>query len=329
MTNDLIQVWDSGRITRICISMAPPLRWVNSYVLRGEEGITIIDPGPHTVATEREWTEVLSELNISTQDIHAIMITHHHPDHFGMAGYMQSLSGAPVLMSRRAYEETKRMWGEGSPMNSELLTLFRSQGLPDEWCKQLPAHLDSFLTQVSPGPDVTYIADGSLIKMGGRIWTAIESGGHAPGHLSFYNTEQKMMICGDAVLPQISPNISFLPGSDPQPLHTFMNSLVKLGAYEVEMAFPGHRNPFAYFEERTQWLIKHHEERLERIRGMLSEGALTGYEVCVRLFGHELGIHQLRFAMSEALAHLIELVRLGQVQIVQGQGDRAVVYELI
>lgn len=329
MTDDLIQVWDSGHITRVCISMAPPLRWVNSYVLRGAEGITIVDPGPRTVVTEREWKEAFVELKISTQDINAIIITHHHPDHFGMAGYMQSLSGSPVFMSRRAHEETERMWGERSRMNSELLTLFRSQGLPDGWCKQLPAHLESFISQVSPSPEVTYITDGSLIKMGGRMWTAIESGGHAPGHLSFYNAEQGMMICGDAVLPQISPNISFLPGSDPQPLHSFMNSLVKLGAYKVEIAFPGHRNPFTYFEERTQLLIKHHEERLERIKKMLVVGPITAYEVCAQLFGHELGIHQLRFAMSETFAHLIELVRIGHVRIIKGDGDRADVYELI
>lgn len=329
MTNNLIQAWDSGHIIRVNISMTPPLRWVNSYVLRGDEGITIVDPGPRTEVSEREWTQVFAELKISSQEIMAIIITHHHPDHVGMAGYLQSLSGAPVFMSQRAHEEMERMWGERSRVNSELLTLFRSQGLPDVWCNQLPVHLEGFLPQVSPRPNVSYLMDGSVITMGGRMWTAIESGGHAPGHLSFYNVEKRIMICGDAVLPQISPNISLLPGSDPQPLHSFMISLKKLGEYKVEIAFPGHRNPFTYFEERTQTLINHHEQRLERIKTMLVGGPLTGYEVCAQLFGDALGIHQMRFAMSETLAHLIELVRLGHAQMLQGDGDRADVYELI
>ncbi|MNW37519.1 putative metallo-hydrolase YflN [compost metagenome] len=329
MTIKRVQKWDQEEIALVRISMAPPLRWVNSYVLRGDEGITIIDPGPHTNVSEGEWREAFAELGISAADISAIVITHHHPDHYGMAGYMQSLSGAPVFMSERAHEETRRMWGAASTMNEELLNLYSRNGLPEAWCEQLPAHMESFISQVTPVPEVTYLSEESRFRMGGRIWLPIETGGHAPGHLSFYHTEQKIMICGDAVLPQISPNVSFLPGSDPMPLHTFMVSLDKLSAYEVDIAFPGHRNPFIYFGERTRLLIKHHEERLERIVNMLAEQAMTGYEVCAVLFGNELGIHQMRFAMSETLAHVIELIRLGQVQISDGSDRQTDVFKLV
>ncbi|MNP27637.1 Metallo-beta-lactamase superfamily protein [compost metagenome] len=190
-------------------------------------------------------------------------------------------------------------------------------------------HLESFIAQVTPEPKVSYLTEESRVKMGGGVWTPIESGGHAPGHLSFYHAEQKIMICGDAVLPQISPNVSLLPGSDPQPLHTFMLSLEKLGKYDVEIAFPGHRKPFTYFRERTELLIKHHEERLERIAEMLAKKPRTGYEVCELLFGNELGIHQMRFAMSEALAHLLELIRIGRVQLLKGSEEQVDVFKLV
>ncbi|MNN74308.1 ribonuclease Z [compost metagenome] len=103
MTVDRIQIWEQEEIILVQISMAPPLRWVNSYVFRGEEGVTIVDPGPHTKAAEDEWGAVFSELKIGPADIAGIVITHHHPDHYGMAGYMQSISGAPVYISRRAH----------------------------------------------------------------------------------------------------------------------------------------------------------------------------------------------------------------------------------
>lgn len=64
------------------------------------------------------------------------------------------------------------------------------------------------------------------------------------------------MICGDAVLPQISPNVSLLPGSDPQPLQTFLQGLRELGSYPVSMAFPGHREPFTGFAHRVSVLAR-------------------------------------------------------------------------
>ncbi|KAF6614237.1 MBL fold metallo-hydrolase, partial [Paenibacillus sp. EKM208P] len=61
--------------------------------------------------------------------------------------------------------------------------------------------------------------------------------------------------------------------------------------------------------ERTQALLAHHEERLEKFQQLIQPEGSTAYELCIAMFGGKLGIHQLRFAMSETLAHLVELVR--------------------
>lgn len=297
---------------QIPITMAPPLRQVNSYLLRGPEGVTIIDPGPRTEVTEKEWEAVWKELGIHPGDITSIVVTHHHPDHFGLAGHLQSLTLAPVYMSARAYKEAERMWGTASTVNEALPALFRQHGMPDEWLNQLPRHLNGFIPQVSPLPKVTIITEDTLMTMGGRRWEPVMSGGHAPGHISLYNRDKKVMICGDAVLPQISPNISLLPGGETHPLNSFVSGLERLGTYEVSMAFPGHRSPFDYFHERIRSLIQHHEQRLLRMEQLLREESLTGFQVCSAVFGTKLGIHQMRFAMSETLAHLLELVRQGR-----------------
>lgn len=314
MTELNLDRWTTEGIASVPISMAPPLKWVNSYVLRGEEGITVVDPGPRTADTEEEWRKAWHVLGIAPKDISSIIVTHHHPDHYGLAGYMQSETGAKVLMSRRAFQEANLMWGPRSIMNEALPDLFRLHGMPTVWTDQLPPHMNSFFPQVSPAPQVTYISDGDQILFGGRSWQAIESGGHAPGHLSFYDPGRRWMLCGDAVLPQISPNISYLPDSDPQPLKSFIEALGKLGKYEVELAFPGHRNAFTYFGERVRLLLQHHEERLLRMESLLREQPRTGFDVCAALFGTDLGIHQMRFAMAETLAHLLELVRQGRVK---------------
>lgn len=320
--------FDEEDLVRLRIPMAPPLRWVNSYLLRGPEGVAIVDPGPRSEASEAVWEAAWDTLGVSPDEVVSIVLTHHHPDHYGLAGYLQSLTGAEVYMSERAYEETGRMWGAGSTMNEALPSLYRRHGMPEEWSGQLPAHLRSFFAQVTPPPSVRFLKEGDHLVMGGRRWMAIETGGHAPGHLSLYEEERRLILCGDAVLPQISPNVSLLPGSDPQPLQTFMASLAKLRAVEVAKAFPGHRNPFPHFAERCAALIAHHEERLAMIEALLARGEMSGFEVCAALFGTDLGIHQMRFAMSEALAHLVELVRRGRA--VEEAADLAgtVVYRL-
>lgn len=306
-----LKVWENG-IIQVSISMSPPLRWVNSYIIRGVDGVTLLDPGPRTEQTEQEWERAMDALGMSFQDITSIVITHHHPDHYGLAGYLQSRSGAKVWMSKRAYQETELMWGTDSTINEQILNLYIAHGMPKEWSDLLPGHLESFSSQVLPAPEVSFLEEGAMISMGDRMWSVIESNGHAPGHLSLYEPDSQTMLCGDAVLPGISPNISILPGSDPQPLQSYMASLMKLGEYEVKRAYPGHRHPFDHFTTRTRDLIHHHEERLSQIEELLIERPRSGFDMSVALFGTKFGIHQMRFAMSETLAHLVELVRQGR-----------------
>lgn len=324
------QLKEQELILRVPIPMAPPLRRVNSYILRGEEGVTIIDPGPRTPEAEQQWQHIWGEHHISPREVSRIVITHHHPDHYGLAGWLQEATGAAVLMSARAYAEAQLMWGADSRMEEALPAWFRQHGMPESWCELLPGHLYGFRSQVTPAPEVTFIQEGQSLTMGGQVWQAIETAGHAPGHLSFYDAAHKRIICGDAVLPQISPNIGYLPGSDPQPLRSFLDSLVKLGGCEVEWAHPGHRHPFDYFAERIDQLLQHHEERLLRIESLLQQRPHSGFEMCAALFSTELGIHQMRFAMSETLAHLVELVRQGRaIEHTTGSGrDTTILYEL-
>lgn len=310
---------NEDQLIQVKITLDSPLRWVNSYILQDEQGITLIDPGPRTMSSEQEWAQALAALQLNVEDITSVVLTHHHPDHYGIAGWFQEQSGAKVWMSERAHQEAQLMWGEkphDAGMNKQLPAFFAAHGMPVFWLSQIPEHLDSFIQQVSPQPKVTYINEETHISMGGRLWVPVQTAGHAPGHISFYHPDSGVILCGDAVLPQISPNVSLVPGSDAEPLHLFLEGLRRLQELNVRTAYPGHRHPFTHFRERIEALLLHHEERLTNIAGMLSAaGCLTGFEVCVDLFGDKLGIHQMRFAMCEALAHLAELVRQNRAEL--------------
>jgi glyoxylase-like metal-dependent hydrolase (beta-lactamase superfamily II) len=303
----------NDRIVQVKVPLPFPLRWVNSYVVRGQDGYTIIDPGLHTEEAEQLWEQAMQETGFGISDIERIVLTHHHPDHYGMAGWFQTRSSVcpPVLLSREGRELAESLWGETETMTERMYSDFRMNGMDQETADAMIPHMKGFIPLVSPQPKITCIQDGELVPIGDRRYLAIHTPGHATGHLCFLDESNREIFCGDQVLPQITPNVSLLPGGDPDPLSSFLDSLQMVGQLQVTLAMPGHRDPFSGFAERAGEIVRHHEARLQQIRELLSE-PMTAFSLCRKLFGDKLSIHQLRFAMGETMAHLVYLAQRGQ-----------------
>ncbi|MEV5025911.1 MBL fold metallo-hydrolase [Paenibacillus sp. LPE1-1-1.1] len=291
------------------------LKWVNSYLIPEVDGYTLVDPGLRTDNAIKVWDAVMKRQGLQWSNIRRIVLTHQHPDHYGLAGYVQEKSGAPVYMTRKAHAYAVRLWGDGSDFSWQLQALYEKHGMPIEERKAIAENLETFVDMVSPQPAVTYFEAGEPFRMGGLSWLLIDAPGHAAGQLCFYQPERKWMLCGDQVLPHITPNVSIVPGEDGDPLEQFLHSLDALNKFEVMLAFPGHRDPFAGFNERIAELQQHHARRLDKMAAMLAEEPRTAYGMCEALFGSRLNgnAHQLRFAMSETLAHLVYLERKARI----------------
>lgn len=110
--------------------------------------MTIIDPGPRTSSSEQEWLAAMEQLGFEFSDIASIVLTHHHPDHYGLAGWFQERSGAKVWMSERAHREAMLMWGTDSAMDHELPAFFRQHGMPETKLALLPEHLNGFFPKL-------------------------------------------------------------------------------------------------------------------------------------------------------------------------------------
>ncbi|NEW04443.1 MBL fold metallo-hydrolase [Paenibacillus sp. SYP-B3998] len=299
-------------IIQVKVPLPFPLRWVNAYLIRGSNGYTVIDPGLRTPDAEALWHAVLDERKIAFEHVEQIVLTHHHPDHYGMAGWFQERTGAPVLLSETGWRQVQLLWGEEQPMSALLFELFFQHGLDAAMLEEMTKHMASFVPLVSPQPQITLLGEGP-VRLGDRVYEAIETPGHAAGHLIFYDAEAEIMFCGDHVLPQISPNVSFLPQVEANPLGAYLGSLREISRLSVKMAFPGHREPWSGFSARAAELVRHHEERLVLMEQKLHT-PLTAYEVCRATFGDRLSIHQMRFALSETIAHLILLEAEGRIQ---------------
>lgn len=299
-------------VVRVKVPLPFPLRWVNSYLIRGQSGYTLIDPGLHTEESKALWDQALHELGIAYTDIEQIVLTHHHPDHYGLAGWMQQLSGAKVWISPEGSLQVEAMWKGEMALNRETVRLFLRHGLEAEKKDAMEKHLLSFLPQVTPHPVQLQLLDRSqMLKMGDHLWKMMHTPGHAWGHTVFYNEERKDLFVGDHVLPRITPNISYIPGTDPNPLQSYLTSLEEMRSFDGYTVYPGHRDPFRHLGERVEAIKVHHEERLEQMLEQVKQ-PLSVYALCQAIFGVQLSTHQLRFALAETLAHMIYLHQSGK-----------------
>ena len=290
------------------------LRIVNCYLLRDGDGWTIVDSGLNYPPGQAAWLAAFDALGIRDESIARIILTHAHPDHYGMAGWLAERSSAPVLLSPIEQAFAARVWGGGEPVIQAVAALFHQHGMPDDLIAAVRDQMAVVRPMTQPLAKTTALAPGARLRIGAREFQAIPTPGHSDGHLAFYCAEERLLLCGDTVLIKITPNISLWPDGRPDPLADFMRTLDDLGQLPVDLALPGHGPLITAFGRRLAELRTHHDERLLAVERAAGQGA-TAFAVCTAIFPtDQLNAHQIRFAMAETLAHLEYLVGAGRVE---------------
>ena len=157
---------------------------------------------------------------------------------------------------------------------------------------------------------------GDRVRIGGRDWRCMAGYGHAPEHMALFDSERHLLISGDMVLPRISTNVSVYE-SEPEgdPLHLFLTSL---NAYthlpDDTVVLPSHGQPFVGLHERLKQLHDHHRDRLAELLQACQAQAMSAADAVPVLFQRKLDVHQITFAMGEAIAHLNALWYRGSLK---------------
>lgn len=290
------------------------LNHVNCYLLRDDEGWTMLDTGLDRPEIRSAWEVAFCELDVEPQRVRQIVLTHMHPDHFGLAGFFQRITGAPVYLSPRESDLARTVWIEGSWQLDQVAEYWRMGGIPGDVRRVISEQTERLRSMTMPHPhEILTIEPGSHVAMGNRTFVALHAPGHSDGQLVFYDPADRLMLCGDQVLRSITPNIGLWPSTEADPLGRYLESLEALAQLDVRVALPGHGSPIDEWQPRIESLKRHHSDRLDATVHAIGNGA-TALEVSRRLFNFDaFSEHEVRFAIAEAMAHLEYLALRGRI----------------
>jgi glyoxylase-like metal-dependent hydrolase (beta-lactamase superfamily II) len=294
------------------------LDYINVWLLETPQGCVIVDTGLAADVCMEAWQRVEAQL-LQQHRVCAVVVTHIHPDHIGLAAWLQQRHGVPVLMSRRTHEQAQLLLDVAAPdMSAEVSSFFQHNGAAAPPVGKGLFSPQRMARMVSGLPEVAeYLADSQPLSWYDN-WTALQTDGHAEGHLCLYDCAHRWLISGDQVLPSISPNIGLTWRSlDLNPLRSYLDSLERLRKLDRDtLVLPSHGLPFYGLRDRIDDLRSHHLKHLQQLQ-LACATPRTAVELLPVMFRRVLKGMHLLLALGEALAHLEYLVYEGRLQRLQ------------
>jgi glyoxylase-like metal-dependent hydrolase (beta-lactamase superfamily II) len=290
-----------------------PLRYVLVYALELDGGgVALVDAGWNT---DEAWTALgdgLAAAGGSMSDVRAVMVTHIHPDHYGLAGRVREASGAWIGLHPADAVMLESRYGDTDALLDDMSHFLADSGVPADKLPDLTFAsmiLKSMVTMAAP--DVLF-EDGGDVDLPGWSLRTIWTPGHSPGHVCFYSADRRLLISGDHVLPRITPNISANTQQVPNPLGDYLESLLKVQNLGTDEVLPAHEYRFSDLEGRLEEIITHHAGRLEEIEQVIATlPGSTAWDITVRLHWSrpwdDIEPFMQRQANGETLAHCILL----------------------
>jgi glyoxylase-like metal-dependent hydrolase (beta-lactamase superfamily II) len=295
-----------------------PLPYVLAYAFAVPDGVVLVDPGWNAPEALAALTEGLAVAGSRLEDVRGVLVTHIHPDHYGLAARIREVSGAwvglhgddAVLVADR-YRDVEDLLARTSRWVAQ------TGAPPAELAELRDASMALRRFVVAGRPD-RLLTDGDRPELPGWRLRAVHTPGHTPGHVCFVEERTGVVLTGDHVLPTISPNISRHPQAGPDPLADYLASLERLRPFGDALVLPGHQWRFRGLAGRLDELAAHHERRLDEAQAAVADGAATIWEVATRLgwsrpWTEITGIMR-RAALGETAAHLAHLERRARLE---------------
>jgi len=291
------------------------LAFINVWAIEDGDGWAIVDTGMGGPDTRLAWRACF-EGPLAGKRATRVFVTHMHPDHIGMAGYLTRKFQCRMWISRLEYLMCRSLAADtGREAPADALTFYKAAGWGEEDIETYRARFGGFGRALHALPDSFHrLNDGDQIKIGEHTWMVVVGSGHSPEHACLWCPELKLLISGDQVLPKISSNVSVFPTEpDGDPLTDWLTSLkrIKDRVPDDVLVLPAHNDPFHGLHARIDHLIGGHERGLARLRTLIAEPKRS-VDVFHALFRRKIDSYLLGMATGESLAHLNCLIGRGQ-----------------
>lgn len=282
-----------------------PLRSLNAYVIKGSERHLMVDTGWNREECMTAMQAGLKHIGVDLGKTD-FFLTHLHADHVGLVSAL-ARDGATIYFNE---PEADKVW---MGAHWEAFKRFaRLNGFPENEIHAVFQRHPG--TKYGPkGPlSFTFLKENDTLDTGDYTFRCVETPGHSIGHLCLYEPAKKILIAGDHLLQDITPNIQ-LWSDDRNTLKDYLASLEKIEGMDIALVLPGHRKIFTNCGKRIRELKTHHGNRLKEICSILETGALSAYEVASRMtWDISVAYHswdrfpppQKWFATGEAISHL-------------------------
>lgn len=315
--------------------VAPGVQWlrlplpyrldhVNIYLIQDDDGWAVVDTGLGTDACRAGWEAILNG-PMKGQRLTRMIVTHYHPDHVGLAGWLSGRFGLPLTMPRPEYLYSLALQYAPGDLGADMhRPFYRRHGLPSELTELVLSRGHEYLRRTT-GVPTTYhrIRHGDLLRIGARTFQVLTGGGHALEQAMLLQPEERLFVAADQVIARISPNVS---------VHAMEPDLDALGIYLASLrairesvapdvlVLPGHGLPFYGLHERIAELIAHHAERCALIADACRSRPLSVAEIVPHVFQRQLDEHQTGFAFGEVLAHVNHMLGRGELTLESDTG---------